>query len=287
MERAPDYLVIGHVSKDVLPGGGVRAGGTATYAAITAQRLGVQAALVTALAEEDEGLLKEAREAGVWVQAVASDATTTFENVYDVQGRRTQIISGVARRIEWSDVPVEWRGASITHLGPVAQELPADMAARFAYGLLGVTPQGWMRAWDGEGKVTQSAWPIPKALEGLPPNTLLVLSIEDLGYRQELVDSYVKLTPLVVVTHGEGEASVYGDRGRKRMGVAALRAKSVDLTGAGDVFAAALMVRYRETGDMEGSVRFAHAAAACAIEGWGTEGIATRDEVLRRIANST
>ncbi len=283
METRPDYLVIGHVSKDLLPGGeGARAGGTATYSAIMAQRLGLQAAIVTSIAPGDEGLLREAREEGVWIRAIPSDETTTFQNVYDQDGRRTQLLKGRASEIEWSDLPVGWRGAGIVHLGPVAQELAATLPSHFPYGLLGVTPQGWLRAWDHEGHVRQSAWPVPKALEALPLNAFLILSMEDLGYHQGLVDSYVKLAPLVAITQGSGEALLYGDKGRKKITIPAFTAHISDLTGAGDVFAAALLVRYHETGDPEESARFAHAAAACSIEGPGAEAIPTREKVMER-----
>jgi sugar/nucleoside kinase (ribokinase family) len=283
MEPRPDYLVIGHVSKDLLPGGeGARAGGTVTYAAITAQRLGLQAAIVTSIAPADEALLRQAQEEGVWIRAIPSDETTTFRNVYDRDGRRTQILSGRASDIEWSDIPVGWRGAGIVHLGPVAQELAADLPSHFPYGLLGVTPQGWLRSWDDEGLVRQSAWPVPKALEALPPNAFLILSMEDLGYHLEHVDSYVKLTPLVAITQGSGEALLYGGKGRRKLAVPAFDAHISDLTGAGDVFAAALLVRYHETADPEESARFAHAAAACSIEGPGTQAIPTRQRVMER-----
>ncbi|MEO8288722.1 MAG: PfkB family carbohydrate kinase [Chloroflexota bacterium] len=284
MEDRPDYLVIGHVAKDLLPdGSGVRAGGTATYSALTAQRLGLQAAIVTAIAPEDEALLNEVRDAGVWVCAVPSEQTTTFRNVYDADGRRTQFLSKQARVIEWSDVPVGWRGAEIVHLGPIAQELPASMPSNFLYCLLGITPQGWMRSWDKTGLVQHSAWPMPAPLEKLPANAFLILSIEDLGYNQELVDYYVKVAPLVAVTHAAGEALLHGGQGKRKIGVPAMAAHPIDPTGAGDVFAAALLVRYRETADPAESARFAHAAAAYAIEGWGTEGIPGRGNVLERM----
>ncbi|MGA7731874.1 MAG: PfkB family carbohydrate kinase [Chloroflexia bacterium] len=305
MERKPDYLVIGHVSKDLLPGGmGARAGGTASYSSITAQRLGLQAAIVTALAPEDEGLLDEAREAGVWVCAIPSGGTTTFENVYDSQGRRTQRIGSPAGTIEWSDVPTEWRGASIVHLGPVAQELPPDMPARFAYSLLGITPQGWMRSWDAEGRVGQAAWPIPKALVGLPANACLVLSMEDLGWDGEALAQYSELARIVVITQSAGEALVFVPAtevmdyvpkesldarwrakmgGKAEIGIPACEALPVDPTGAGDVFATAFLIRYYETHDPIMAGRFAHAAAACAIEGEGTEGIPGRERLLGRV----
>jgi sugar/nucleoside kinase (ribokinase family) len=140
-----------------------------------------------------------------------------------------------------------------------------------------------MREWDGEGRVTHSAWPVPEALAALPPNAFLALSIEDLDYNPELVESYVKLAPLVAMTQASGDAMLYGGKGRRKMGVPAVEASMVDPTGAGDVFTTALLVRYRETGDLEEAARFAHATAACAIEGWGTETIPTRKEVLERI----
>jgi sugar/nucleoside kinase (ribokinase family) len=57
----------------------------------------------------------------------------------------------------------------------------------------------------------------------------------------------------------------------------------VDLTGAGDVFAAAFFVRYAEIDNPSEAARFAHAAAACAIEGQGTSAIADRRTVEGRM----
>jgi 1D-myo-inositol 3-kinase len=282
MEQRPDYLVIGHVAKDRLPDGGSRPGGTVTYSSLAVQRLGLQAAVVTACAPEDEDLLVPLREAGVWVAAVPSTHTTSFRNVYDEHGHRTQYLLGQADAIQWADIPTEWRGTPIVHLGPVAQELPADMPARFPYCLLGITPQGWMRTWDGEGRVAHSAWPVHAALNGLPDNACMVLSIEDLDYHPELVGHYVNLAPVVVITSGYEPAVLY--RGGDSVTVPAFQANSVDPTGAGDVFAAALMVYLHRTGDLVRAARYAHAAAAFCIEGEGIEGLPTAGMVERRVA---
>jgi sugar/nucleoside kinase (ribokinase family) len=282
LRTRPDYLVIGHVAKDVLPGGrGVEAGGTVTYSALAAQKLGLQAAVVTACAPEDGELLAPLREAGVWVHVVPSP-TTTFSNIYDGDGRRVQVLGAQARLLDLDDVPEQWRAARIVHLGPIAQELPDDLAGQLSPGgLLGVTPQGWMRSWDEQGHVTRSAMPVPAALTHLPEAAVLVLSIEDVDYSPSSLSAYVKLTQLVVVTRGVEAAYIY--RQGTLTEVPVTPAWVVDLTGAGDVFAAAFFVRYAETGDPSEATRFAHAAAACAIEGQGTSAIADRRTVEGRM----
>jgi len=55
--------------------------------------------------------------------------------------------------------------------------------------------------------------------------------------------------------------------------------QEVDATGAGDVFAAAYMVRIHETGDALSAARFASAAAALSIRGEGIAAIAGRDQI--------
>lgn len=276
----PDYLVIGHTSKDLLPGGGAMLGGTATYSALTAQKLGLQAAVVTSCAGEDMGMLSPLREAGVWVKALPSPTTTSFSNLYDAAGHRTQIISAQASSIGLKDVPEAWRAARIVHLGPIAQEIEHNLPRAFTAGLLGITPQGWMRSWDAQGQVTQLAYPVPRVLESLPLNACLVLSIEDLNSNTRLIEDYLKLAGVTVITQG-GDAAYVSQDGELRM-VAALHARSIDPTGAGDVFAAAFFTLYAETADACRAARFAHAAAACAIEGKGIEAIASRWTVERR-----
>jgi sugar/nucleoside kinase (ribokinase family) len=282
-----DYLVLGHVAKDVLPvGGGHAPGGTVIYSALTAKRLGLQVAIVTACAPEDRGLLDVARDEGIQVHVAPSTTTTTFHNTYGPDGRRTQIISARAAPIDYSDIPPAWLGAPIVHLGPIAQELPAGLVTAFPDCLLGVTPQGWMRSWDehqepGGRRVEHSAWPVPPPLRSLPPNAFLVLSFEDLGYTYDLLDQYVNLAPLVAVTQERHEAYICS-RGECTM-VPASPASNVDPTGAGDVFAAALFARYLETADLVTSARFAHAAAACNIEGSGPPAIPDRNMIEERL----
>src|SRR5438105_4620094 len=110
-----DYLVIGHVAKDVAPAGHAL-GGTATYSAVTAQRLGLRTGIVTA-ADPKFAAEVQAALPGIQIHNKPSPQTTTFENTYGDQGR-TQYLRAHAEPLGLTDVPGEWRDARIVHLGP-------------------------------------------------------------------------------------------------------------------------------------------------------------------------
>ncbi|HUS15525.1 MAG TPA: PfkB family carbohydrate kinase [Chloroflexia bacterium] len=279
----PEYLVVGHISKDLLAGGGTAPGGTVLYAGLTAQRLGVPAGLVTALAGADRDLLAPAEQAGAGCAVLPSDATTTFALEYTGEERQLRLHARAAP-VPPDAVPVAWRGAAILHLGPIAAELDARLAwdSVCPGALLGVTPQGWMRAWDAEGLVRPTPWRDAGPI--LARADVLVMSVEDVAHDAEVLHGYVGQARLAVVTAGHEGATIY-EAGHVVAHVPACRAHPVDFTGAGDVFTAAFLIGYRETGDAPRAAAFAHAAAAFAIEAPGTTGIADRDRVDARAAD--
>src|SRR5688572_14672312 len=147
-----DYLVIGHVAHDLTPDG-PRLGGTAAYSALTAQALGIRVGIVTASGPETS----LAPLGNIPVISLKSPQSTTFENIYTKSGR-IQYLRGQATRIDFNHVPEVWRQASIIHLGPIANEVDAILPADFSPTLLGLTPQGWMRQWDSECRVSRGEW---------------------------------------------------------------------------------------------------------------------------------
>ena len=91
---APRFLAVGHVTRDQRPGGDVL-GGTVAYAAIAAQRLGWEAAILTAAGPDFD----PARELpGITSFVAASRATTRFVNLYDDRGSRSQSVVGARSR---------------------------------------------------------------------------------------------------------------------------------------------------------------------------------------------
>jgi len=267
----PEFLVVGHVTKDLYPDG-YHIGGTATYAAITAARLGRRSAVLTRAASDLPlvGALPE-----IEILRLPSPVTTTFENVYGPQGRQ-QVIHAVADPLRCSDVPREWWRIPIVLLGPLVHEIGPDMLDCFD-GLIGVTPQGWMRQWDASGRVSPQLW--RGAGDVLPSVDALVLSEEDLRGDLTPLQEYVRLCKIVVLTTGWQGATVFLDGERHE--VPARASHEVDPTGAGDVFAAAFLIRLEETGDPLHATRFANVVASFSVEEVGLGGIPSRNQVDR------
>lgn len=264
-----DYLVIGHITVDLTPAGPAL-GGSAVYSALTARALGLRAGIVTARGNE---IPLNALE-GIPVVCGEAPASTTFENLYTPSGR-VQYIRQVAPAINLDIVPEAWRRARIIHLAPVAQEVPVSLPSGFRPALLGLTPQGWMRAWDKTGLVYPCAW--QEAERALREAGAVVFSVEDVGGDEERIEQYAHFGRLLAVTEGIAGARVFwhGDSRRFR----APKVDEVDATGAGDVFAAAFFIRLLETRDPWEAARFANRVAAISVTRPGIQGIPTAREI--------
>lgn len=273
----PDYLLLGHLARDLLPDGTAVPGGTALYAALAAQRLGRRAGVVSARAELPGGWPTE-----IAIAFHASPTPPTFENRYTAHGRQ-QILHADSRPMAAADIPAGWRGAPIIHLCPVLHETPEQFIQTFRGALLGVTPQGWMRRWGTPlpAPVTYQPWrPAPATLASVDA---LILSVEDIGGDEALAEDYARHCPLVALTRGAAGATLFV-RGQPHQ-IAPFPATERDPTGAGDVFATALLVRLAETGAPLEAARFAACAAAISVEGDSTSRVPTRAEVERRLGS--
>ena len=269
----PEVVVVGHVVQDLLPSGW-RLGGSATFAAVQAQRLGLEVGVVTRVSRD---VALEQWLPGIALAGRPSTQTTAFENVYEA-GRRRQRVPRQAEPVEAEDVPEAWRAAPMVLEGPVCGEVPAGLDALFPHSLLAVAAQGWLRRLDRQRQVRRSAW------GGAPfwaNSRVLFVSDEDLGRRRDQLDRWTEEVPVVVLTQYRRGTRVYLD-GRWRH-IQALPTREVDPTGAGDVFAVSFLVRYQETEDAAESAKFASAAAACSVEAPGIEGIAARSQIEARM----
>src|SRR5260370_6299136 len=150
-ESAPrEFLAIGHATRDLLPGGGWRLGGTVVFASLTAARLGLRAGIVTAGPPDVLRALWELAPE-IAVAALPSADATTFKNVYDASGRRRQYLHGRAAPLTVDAVPEAWRACPLVLLAPLAQEVTPNLAGAFPPALVAATRQGWLRRWDATG----------------------------------------------------------------------------------------------------------------------------------------
>lgn len=251
-----DYLVIGHLTRDLTPDG-YRVGGTVAYAGRVANVLGSRTAAITSAGPDldAESALPE-----ITVHCVPAAQTTTFENRYD-DGERKQRLHHLAAPLRAEHVPAGWQRTPIVHLGPVAGEVDEEMIHSFSNSLVGLTPQGWLRGWDERGTVYAQSW--DRAQQLLPLAAAVVLSEEDLP-DASVLQAYRRWARLLALTHGAGGCTIFlGDESRH---FPAPSVSEQELTGAGDVFAAAFFIRlYQTKGNPWEAAAFANEMAAQSV----------------------
>ena len=268
---AIDYLVIGHAARDLTPAG-PRLGGTVAFASLTAHALGYRPAFVTS-AGPDLDLSPLDGMPGVCSTAKAS---TTFDNQYAGK-RRSQRLLARADRLTEEMIPDAWRSAAVVHLAPIADEIDPALASHLKGGLLGITPQGWLRRWDDSGEVQPRPW--GWASHGLSAAEAVIVSLDDLGGDEVAIEEMAGVCRLLVVTDGPRGCRVYWNGDVRRVPVPPMTA--VDPTGAGDIFAAAFFCRLHSTRDPWEAARFANLLASASVARSGLDGIPTAEEIRR------
>lgn len=279
LEQPPDFVVVGHVCQDILPDGGRGLGGSVSYAAITAQRLGYRVGVVTSAGP---GLDVAQALPGIDVVCHLSAQTTVFENIY-FNGGRKQILHGRADVITCALIPPAWRRVSMVYLGTIDQEIDASVFECFdENSLLCVMPQGFFRRWDQDGVVFFTEWRPPESV--LRRIKLLVISELDVPDPEQVVREWGQFVEILVVTRAERGATVY--QAGNSCHYPARPANQVDPTGAGDVFSAAFLIRLAETGDGCQAAAFANVVASFSVEKPGIAGIPHRPAVEAYVTSS-
>jgi sugar/nucleoside kinase (ribokinase family) len=254
-------------------------GGTATYAALTAANLGVRVGIHTSAAYEP-GLVNPLSLHGVRVARIPAQYTTCFVNDYLHDGKRRQTIESVAEPLTYEQLLPEWRHPPVVHLGPLCQELDTALVGRFPKSLVGVTPQGWMRAWGQDGVVHPAEW--ADADRVLARADAVVVSERDVE-DPAIFRAWARTARLLVVTLGERGCDVYkrGEDGPYHSPAFA-PAQEDDPTGAGDVFAAAFFWHLHQTGDWREAADWANCVASFVVERRGIAGVPRLEDVARR-----
>jgi ribokinase len=275
------FLAIGHVTRDEFPGETAwRLGGTATYTAATAARLGAHAALVTRVGPNERSVLEQRCTAlGIELHALPAEATTTFAFRYE-DGRRILKLRARARALALSDVPTALRATDAVVLASVAHEIDPSLLGAFGGAATVITAQGYLREWTADGTIHPRRW--DDAPRVAASASAIVLSEEDVAGDLGEPRRWSAHTPVIVTLAERGSLVIAG--GTERMVPAFHADRVVDPTGAGDAFAAGLAIALAEGRPLIEAVRFAHGVASFAVEAIGTEGLADRARVEARLA---
>lgn len=267
-----DYLLIGHFTADLTPTGRIP-GGTVSYALKTAAAFGLRVAVLTSSQPHDPLLDELARHAARLI-ALPADQTTTFENIYEPDGRK-QYVRGFAAPIGIDDVPDDFRGTPLVHLAPIAGEGDPRIVHLFPDSTRLLTLQGWLRQWRSDGFVEFRRWCDPEILSAID---IVVFSEEDIASAPEMEQEYAAVTKHLFVTRAEkggthyinGEAHPYTTP----------QVELVNPTGAGDVFAASLLASLPLLNyDYAAATVCAARLGAICVTRYGLDGTPTVDEV--------
>jgi sugar/nucleoside kinase (ribokinase family) len=294
--RAPDVVVVGAASRDIAADDprGWRLGGGVSYSALTTGRLGLRTGALVGVDTEAATAweLDLLRSAGVDVRLVPLEHGPVFVNIERPEGRR-QESRDRSDPVPVAAIPPEWLTTGGWILAPVAAELPpawADLPATDAFVAVGW--QGLLRELV-PGAAVRHLRPRPDPI--IARADLVGLSRDDVD-RDVVVDAlYDLLRPgaSLVVTQGDRGGIVarseLGELGFRHY-PAVLSHRSVDPTGAGDVFLAALAAARIEPrlvgGRIEGGfdLLLAAAAASLVLEDQGLLGVPSREAVRARIS---
>ncbi|MGE3856251.1 MAG: carbohydrate kinase family protein [Dehalococcoidia bacterium] len=268
-------LLVGAVTWDIV-GGERRPGGAVTYAARVAGALGIRArVLVAAGTEADLDAF-----AGHELAVVRVEQTMTLEH-RTVDGRRHQrVLARPDRPLAVTDLPEAWRHPRTIVLGtllPGGIEAPDFLDLRAEE--CGVIAQGLQRVVAPDGAIAEATAPTDALLAVARPDVTLLLSDDDVtGWSAGDLEAVAARCRRFVRTRGARGAEIRDRDGVRR--VEAVAAQPVDTTGAGDVFATALILAMRAGDDVAG--RLAAACAAACVERPGSAPLPARAELITR-----
>lgn len=270
----PRALVVGNVTLDRTPAGEVP-GGSAYYAARALAALGAHVRVLTAAGPDfPAGAL-----AGVEALVLPSPATTLFENLYADDGRRAQRVHAVAGPLDPGALPRDWHEPELLLLAPVLGELdPAAFTAAVRARATALCVQGLVRARLADGAV--AARRLEAAHGALGGVSLAVVGEDEVAGQPGLVTALAALVPLVVFTRGARGCELVSAAGTRHVGV--YPTQEVDPTGAGDVFAAAMLLALAQGEDPVSAARLGAAAASIVVEGRGGETLGRVGEAWER-----
>jgi len=262
-------------------------GGDSSNAAIAAARAGARVGYLSRLGQDHWGQLLMALWAreGVDTRAVLRDPqapTGVYFVSHDARGHHFSYAraGSAASRMQEADLHTHWAAligqSRWLHLSGISLAIsPTACDAAFA-AMHVARQQGTRVAFDSNLRL--SLWPIDRARacisEAVRLCDLFLPSLDDmtaltgLQSPDEVLDwSHAHGAQQVVLKLG-ADGAIVSD-GQQRTRIAPHPVQAVDATGAGDCFAGNLLARLSQGDTLDEGMRYANAAAALAVQGFG------------------
>jgi sugar/nucleoside kinase (ribokinase family) len=288
----PLVLVAGAASRDISRDDprGWRLGGGVMYGALTLARLGLRVRAAVGVDREAAGAIEldHLRAAGAEVHLVRLRSGPVFENLESPAGRRQRCLS-TSESVSRAALPYGWADdLDAVLLAPVAGELDEAWAS-LRTPIVALGWQGLLRELRAGADVVRRA-PAQGALLGAA--TLVGASRDDFAAGTTAGALATLLVPGTWLALTEGEAGgrivrvdATGAARRPRRYPATPSERTIDPTGAGDVFLAALLAA-RLQRRLGPAIPFAAAAASLVVEAPGLAGVPDRAAVRARVSRA-
>jgi sugar/nucleoside kinase (ribokinase family) len=205
---------------------------------------------------------------------------TVFRNTYTPDGRTQSASAGDP--IAMKDIPPAAFESSALLVGPVLGEVDPAVVATPRKGLLMVDGQGFVRHLAADGTVVHRLE--PRDAPAIRRCDILKVDSQEAAVLTAgaapagALEVLCRSGPVPsIVTLGARGALIHD--GRQGFHIVAPRVRTVDPTGAGDVFAAAFLMRYAVSRDPLEAGRYAVCAAALSTRGYGIAALPSREEI--------
>ena len=157
MGRAPDILILGHITRDLIRRDvdtqpKEHLGGAAAFATLAAAELELHAGLVTVCPRNFELAKPLWDHPGIRAAALDRSEPTTFELDYTQGTRRLRLLSR-APSLDPAQIPAHYHRAPVAYVCPIIGECTRDLVSSLTEQFVIVGAQGWMRRVDDAGKI--------------------------------------------------------------------------------------------------------------------------------------
>ncbi len=272
-------LLVGPVTVDVIAGERLP-GGPVSYGARVAEAFGIRARILTIAGPDADLTALEGHD----LELVEDPHTVTFEIDDRPEGRVMRVPAQPTRALAASDLPRDWERAGTVMITPLLRDdLDIESFAPVAEGAqrVGVMTQGLQRKLDGE-RIMRLAPPVDNSLVRTCSHSYTFFRSEReaaLWTESQLADARAGGARLVT-TRGASGALIDGPNGPFEVGAFPTN-NAVDATGAGDVFATALILALDE--GKQAAAQIAAAFAAASVEQIGPAPLPSLSEIKRRL----